>query len=130
MQILETISRKATAKDTREEYYFAEGCFITELLNTKDDPAVSVARARVEPGRTTRWHSLAGIGERYLLVEGSGRVEIGDQPLCEVGPGDVVLIPAGCRQRITNTGPCDLIFLAICTPRFVASAYRDLEEEE
>ena len=112
----------------RDEYYFAEGCFITELLNSADDPAVSVARARVEPGRTTRWHRLEHIVETYLLVEGFGRVEIGTEKPRDVGPGDAVLIPAGCRQRITNTGTADLVFLAVCTPRFVVSAYRDLEE--
>ncbi len=111
-----------------DEYYFKEGCFITELHNSPDDPAVSVARARVEPGRTTRWHSLDALVERYLLVEGCGRVEIGTEAAREVGPGEVVLIPEGCRQRITNSGHTDLVFLAVCTPRFVASAYRDLEE--
>ena len=62
-----------------DEFYFAEGCFITELHNTGDDPAVPVARARVEAGRTTRWHCLEGIVERYLLVAGCGRVEIGTE---------------------------------------------------
>lgn len=110
-----------------DEYYFEEGCFIIELHNTPVDPAVSVARARVEPGRTTRWHSLAGIEERYLIVEGSGRVEVGDLAPRDVRPGDAVRIPPGCRQRIANTGTVDLIFLAVCTPRFVAAAYRDLD---
>ena len=56
----------------QDEYYFEEGCFITELHNSPDDPAVSVARARVEPGRTTRWHCLATIRERYVMIEGCG----------------------------------------------------------
>ena len=38
-----------------------------------------------------------------------------------------VRIPAGVRQRIRNTGPTDLVFLCICTPRFEQSAYRELE---
>ncbi len=114
---------------TSNEYYFVEGCFITELLNNADDPAVSVARARVESGRTTRWHCLENIVERYLLIEGCGRVEIGTERPRVVNPGDTILIPAGCRQRITNTGTVDLVFLAVCTPRFVVSAYRDLDEQ-
>ena len=121
-----TAEAKAMGSD---EYYFAEGCFITELLNTADDPTVSVARARVEPGRTTSWHHLENIIERYLLIEGYGRVEIGTEETRDLVPGDAVLIPAGCRQRITNTGTADLVFLAVCTPRFVVSAYRNLEEQ-
>ena len=36
------------------EYFFAEGCFITEWWNSPHDAEVSVARARVKPGVTTR----------------------------------------------------------------------------
>ncbi len=113
-----------------DEYYFEEGCYIRELHNTADDPAVSIARARVTPGRTTRWHCLEGICERYLLREGLGRVEVGDEAPREVRPGDTVVISAGCRQRITNIGTEDLLFLAVCTPRFVVSSYRDLEDKQ
>ncbi len=109
------------------EYFFREGCYITELLNSPDDPGLSVVRARVEPGQTTRWHRLEGITERYLIVAGRGLVEIGDELPREVAIDDVVVIPPGIRQRITNTGEGNLIFLAICTPRFVADKYSDLE---
>ncbi|MBN8280043.1 MAG: cupin domain-containing protein [Gammaproteobacteria bacterium] len=105
------------------EYWFPEGCFIDELQNDPADPGLSIARARVPPGGTTAWHRLAGTTERYLIVSGRGRVEVGDLPPREVGPDDVVVIPPGCRQRITNTGTGDLVFLALCTPRFEASAY-------
>lgn len=109
--------------DPSREYWFEEGCFITELLNTQDDPAASIARARVPAGGVTRWHRLAGIAERYVIVAGKGRAEVGDLAPQDVGPGDVVLIPAGMRQRIANTGDGDLVFLAICTPRFTRDAY-------
>ena len=114
--------------DPDREYYFAEGCFIIELSNSPADPDLSVARARLGPGCTTRWHRLEGISERYVLIEGTGRVEVGALAPVEVKPGDVVLIPAGERQRITNTGVDDLVFLALCTPRFVEEAYEDVDE--
>lgn len=120
-------SRKQVMIMKNDEYYFQEGCFITELHNSPEDPALSVARARVEPGSTTRWHSLTGVHERYLILAGEGRVEIGDDPPRWVQPGEVVLIPPGCRQRITNTGETDLIFLAVCTPRFIPTIYHDQE---
>ena len=110
-----------------KEFYTQEGCFITELSNTPDDPEVSIARARVAPGVTTRWHRVKGTAERYLILEGKGRAEIGALPPREVGPGDVVRIPASCRQRITNVGQEDLVFLAVCTPRFTNSAYEEIQ---
>ncbi len=105
-----------------------ERCFISELANTEDDPACSIARARVAPGVTTRWHRLQGIAERYVILEGHGLVEIGGLPPQDVYPGDVVSIPELCPQRITNRGSGDLIFLAICTPRFSWQAYQDVDE--
>ena len=109
------------------EVYTPERCYIIELANTPDDPAASIALARVVPGVTTRWHRLAGTIERYVIIEGRGRVEVGDLPPREVVAGDVVIIPPLCRQRITNVGKNDLTVLAICTPRFEQKNYEDVE---
>ncbi len=109
------------------EWWFDEGCHITEWLNSPQDEAASIARARVGPACTTRWHALQDTTERYLILAGRGCVEVGELPPTEVGPGDVVLIPPGVRQRIRTVGETDLVFLAICTPRFRREAYRDLE---
>jgi mannose-6-phosphate isomerase-like protein (cupin superfamily) len=113
--------------DPDAEFFTPELCHINELANTADDPDASVARARVAPGVSTHWHRLAATTERYVILEGRGRVEVGDVPPQEVGPGDVVLIPPQYPQRITNIGTGDLIFLAICTPRFRPEAYEDLD---
>lgn len=116
--------------DLSAEFYTPEKCYIVELSNTPDDPEVSIARARVAPGVTTRWHRVVGTTERYVILEGSGRAEIGDLPPQAVSAGDVVLIPPSCRQRITNLGSADLIFLAICTPRFRPEAYEDIDRAD
>jgi len=113
-----------------DEYYFKEGCYILELSNADDDPAVSIARARVPRGVTTRLHRLHGIVERYFIVEGTGTVEIGSLGQQQVQPGDIAIIPPECSQRVTNTGTSDLVFLAICTPRFIPAAYEDLEPSD
>lgn len=113
--------------DEALEFETDERCAILELWNRADDESVSVARARVAPGVTTKWHRVDGIVERYLVVGGRGRVEVGLDPAQEVGPGDLVVIAAGVRQRIANAGTEDLVFYCICTPRFVAEAYAALE---
>jgi len=109
--------------DPSKEFASQENCFILETDNDASDPAVSIARARVRPGVTTEWHRLDGIVERYIVVRGRGRVEVGDVPPTIVGEGDVVRIPANVPQRITNIGDEDLVFLCVCTPRFVQRAY-------
>jgi hypothetical protein len=55
------------------EYAADENCFILEMSNDADDPDVSIARARVQPGMTTEWHRLEGIAERYVILRGTGR---------------------------------------------------------
>lgn len=57
-----------------------------------------------------------------------GRVEVGEEPARAVGPGEVVRIAPMCRQRITNAGKRDLVFLAICTPRFRREDYEDVDK--
>jgi mannose-6-phosphate isomerase-like protein (cupin superfamily) len=112
--------------DAQDEYPVREGCLILELSNSPDDPELSIARARVPPGMTTRWHRVRNTAERYVILEGKGRAEIGGLAPQDVGPGDVVLIPPSARQRIANTGQGDLVFLALCTPRFRQEAYEEI----
>lgn len=109
------------------EFATEERCAITELLNDPACPEVSLALARVAPGVATRLHAVTGTVERYVILAGTGRVEVGGES-APVGPGDRVLIPADVAQRIENTGDTDLTFYCVCTPRFVPDAYRDLED--
>ena len=109
------------------EFATAERCDIAEWSNSAADPALSIAHARVAPGVTTRWHRVVGTVERYVILHGSGRMEVAGLPPTQVGPGDVVIIPADCPQRITNTGADDLLFLAVCSPRFRPEAYEDVD---
>ncbi len=115
--------------DEAAEYLSDEGCWILEVSNDPGD--VSIARARVEPGVTTEWHSLRGTWERYLIAAGRGLVELEGREPEEVGPGDVVRIPPEVGQRITNIGDEGLIFHCICSPRYRQDRYDrrpDLDE--
>ena len=114
--------------DLKTEFYTDERCYITEISNSLDDPELSIARVRVEPTVTTAWHLLKDTAERYVILSGEGRMEVGNLPAQQLGTGDIVLIPPNCPQRVSNTATQDLLFLAICTPRFVNEAYEDLEE--
>jgi mannose-6-phosphate isomerase-like protein (cupin superfamily) len=110
--------------EASSEFVTAERCYIVEMLNSDSSPDLSVARARVEPGVTTALHKLHDVMERYLILSGQGAVEIGGGPALAVGPMDIVTIPAGTAQKITNTSQTkELIFLCLCTPGFVPDCY-------
>jgi len=109
------------------EFATRERCFIREYLNDPSCPGLSIARARVEPGVTTERHVLS-VDEWYIILGGEGRVFVGDGEPRQVGPDDVVRIPAGTAQYIQNTGTGDLIFQCVCQPRFTPDAYRALQD--
>ncbi|MDQ1278525.1 MAG: hypothetical protein QG555_1568 [Thermodesulfobacteriota bacterium] len=112
----------------KDEFLADEGCFILEMWNTPEDGEASIARARVSPGVTTVRHRLKGTVERYVILEGTGYVEIGTLPPAKIGPLGIVIIPRNIPQRITNTGSRDFTFLRICTPRFVPEEYETMAD--
>lgn len=121
---------KIVKADSLKEYLTPERCFIYENCGiSTGDSKVSIARARIEPGVSTKAHHLKGIQEIYLISKGSGRVQIGNLQAIEVKEGDAVIIPSGTSQKITNIGKADLIFYCICTPAFTQSCYFEEETE-
>ena len=108
------------------ETWTRERCFITELINSAEQPEVSLARARVEPGVTTELHRLS-VWEWYILESGEGLVRVADREPFSVRPRDVVTVEKNAAQQITNTGNSDLIFLCVCAPRFSPECYTSLE---
>ena len=114
--IIKASNLKETAKYER--------CSVAENYHSDK---VSVARATVKTGVTTVAHHLKNVEEIYLITSGQGIVEVGDLPPTGVAAGDVVVIPPGVSQKITNTGKNDLVFTCICTPRFIAQCYVDEE---
>ena len=109
------------------EYLTPERCYIAENFSDKD---VSIARATVKPGITTKAHHLKKIQEIYIITAGEGEVTFSGLESTNVSVGDVIVIPAGTSQKITNTGQTDLVFYCVCTPRFTEDCYFDDEIEQ
>lgn len=110
----------------KPEVYTSERCYIAEILNEPGYPELSIARARVSPGITTRLH-VVDVLEWYVIESGAGRMFLGAGDPFEVDAGSVVAIPADTPQKIENTGDDDLVFSCVCTPRWTPECYRELE---
>lgn len=97
----------------------ADGCLVAEVIHPRNDgttPRVSLARATVRPGRSTRPHRLDMV-EIYYVLEGRGLMFI-DGESREVEAGQAVYIPVGAVQHIKNTGSGGLSFLCVCAPAY------------
>ena len=119
------MTERTTKSGRPAEYFFKEGCYIEEWLNSDYHEDMSVARVRVAAHTTTSTHALLGTIERYVILSGTGRVTVGTRSW-QVSCSDVVIIPAGQSQNIENQDDADLLFLAICTPRFRPENYQEL----
>jgi mannose-6-phosphate isomerase-like protein (cupin superfamily) len=118
---------KIIKNNTLKPYLTPERCTIAENFSDKN---VSIAIATVKPGVTTKAHHLEGIQEIYIITAGEGKVAFSNLEPTMVSVGDVIVIPAGASQKITNTGKTDLVFYCVCTPRFVEDHYVDDEPEQ
>ncbi len=117
---------KIVKAKTPNEYLTPEHCYVAE---NHSDPTVSIARATVKSGITTKTHHLIGVQEIYIITSGQGRVTVGDLKPTDVTVGDAVVIPPMVHQKITNTGKTDLVFYCVCTPRFTQECYVDDEPD-
>ena len=97
----------------------ADGSEIRELLAHRNSciNKQSLAEARLGPGASTTAHHHPQTEEIYYILEGTGRMQIGDD-VCEVGPGDAVAIPPGQTHQITTTSESPLKFLCCCAPGY------------
>ena len=96
-----------------------DGSEIRELLAHRNSSIrnQSLAEARVAPGQTTTPHYHPRTEEIYYILEGEGRMRIGDE-VRRVAPGDAIAIPPGQTHQITNTGREVLKVLCCCAPGY------------
>ncbi len=100
-----------------EEIIANDGCQLKELLHPKNDPIdlpYSFSVATVEIGKSTYRHYLKQ-SEVYFILEGQGRLHIGDKTT-ELIKGGTALVPPGQEQWLVNTGESELEFIAIVSP--------------
>jgi quercetin dioxygenase-like cupin family protein len=68
-----------------------------------------------EPGQEHAPHAHAGQDKLYVLMEGSGEVQVGERREL-LSAGDTAFAPAGVLHSIRNPGPQRLVVLAVLAP--------------
>jgi mannose-6-phosphate isomerase-like protein (cupin superfamily) len=96
-----------------------DGSEIRELLAARNSSIAkqSLAEARLPVGGKTTPHYHPQTEEIYYILEGLGRMQIGEETR-NVGPGDAIAILPGQTHQITNRGSVVLRFLCCCAPGY------------
>ena len=106
------------SREHAEPFTTADGSTIRVLLDAELGGArrQSLAEAELEPGQATERHFHAETEEIYVVLDGTGEMEIeGDRRA--LGPGDAVLIAPGAWHQI-RAGETSLRFLCCCAPPY------------
>jgi mannose-6-phosphate isomerase-like protein (cupin superfamily) len=105
--------------DRVKSFITRDGSEIRELLAPRNSCLCnqSLAEARLPSGAGTTPHRHLQTEEIYYFLEGTGRMQVGEE-VRGVVTGDAVAIPPGVRHQITNTSQEILKFLCCCAPAY------------
>lgn len=100
-------------------YRTKDGSQIRELMHPDRHAArqLSLAEAIVPPGERTQRHCHTRSEEIYHVLQGHGRMGLGDDCF-DLAPGDTVLIAPGTPHWVEATGPLPLRVLCACAPPY------------
>lgn len=92
------VSRRATRQPAPGgSDLFTGAVTITPLFDPKGQSQVGAAHVRFEPGARTAWHRHP-LGQRLVVLEGSGWTQVEGGPIEAIAAGDVVWCPPDVRH--------------------------------
>jgi uncharacterized cupin superfamily protein len=84
---------------------------------------------RVEPGKASTFHRHFTQKELYVLLEGEGRVRVGDEVLT-LQPLDTLLVEADTARQLFNDTEADQLWLVVGAPREEITSTLEMSEEQ
>ena len=76
-----------------------------------------VSWTTIAPGSGQRGHAHSGTEQAYIIIAGTGRMQVRDEHQL-VGPGTLVFVPPGAPHSIYNPGDEDLVYVTAASPPF------------
>ncbi len=105
------MSVKPAEKVPKEPVKSGRGVYKQILIGPDKGPHFAMRRFIIEPGGYMPKHTNRVEHEQYVLA-GHARVLIGEE-VYDVGPGDVVFIPAGVPHWYATVGEEPFVFLCV-----------------
>ena len=98
-------------------------------LGTQLEAATLAARFwRLRPGQTSTKHRHTTQTELYVVIEGTGRMRIGDDDPLTLAPLSTVLVEPDTVRQIFNDTAADALWLVVGTPPELANTLEMSDE--
>ena len=100
----------------------------TDLAKQLEAEAMGARLWRLAPGQASTKHRHRQEEELYVLLEGSGRVRIGDEEPLTLEPMDTLLIEPATIRQLFNDTDADQLWLVVGAPPELANTLEMTEE--
>lgn len=100
----------------------------TDLGKQLEAGALGARLWRLRPGQASTRHRHSSQEELYVLLEGRGRIRIGEEAL-ELGPLDTLLVEPDTVRQVFNDTDADALWLVVGAPPEAANTLEMSEEQ-
>lgn len=101
----------------------------TDLGGQLEAGALGARMWRLEPGQASTRHRHFSQEELYVLLEGEGRVRIGEEVLT-LAPLDALLVEPDTVRQLFNDTEADQLWLVVGAPREAITSTLEMSEEQ
>ena len=101
----------------------------TDLAKQLEAANLSARLWRLEPGDASTKHRHLGQEELYLVLEGTGRVRIGDNDPLTLAPFDAVVVDSETVRQVFNDTDVESLWLVVGAPPELANTLEMTPEQ-
>lgn len=101
----------------------------TDLAKQLEASTLGARMWRLEPGQASTRHRHFGQEELYVLLEGKGRVRVGDEVLT-LAPLDTLLVETETVRQLFNDTDADQLWLVVGAPPEAVSSTLEMSKEQ
>lgn len=101
----------------------------TDLAKQLEASALGARMWRLEPGQASTKHRHFTQEELYVLLEGEGRVRVGEEVLT-LAPLDTLLVEEGTVRQLFNDTDADQLWLVVGAPPEAISSTLEMTKEQ
>ncbi|MDW5595605.1 cupin domain-containing protein [Conexibacter stalactiti] len=99
----------------------------TDLAKQLQATALGARMWRLKPGQASTWHRHTTQEELYVVLEGTGRIRVGEERLT-LPPLSTLLVAPRTLRQVFNDTDADALWLVVGTPLEAANTLEMTEE--